>query len=100
MSKNILIVVVFAMFSTASVSAFAVSNVTNNVGARALTVVNATNNEAVLLQEVIKSGDIAKNVISQPKFQSAEKSGSAFSTEWLFVVALFWFVILSNRRGV
>ena len=94
-----LLSVVFAMLSIVSISAFAVSNVSDEAVA-VLSVANSTNNDAVLLQATNKSSDVAKIATSQPKFQSVEKSESAFSTEWLFVVALFWFVILSNRRGV
>ena len=84
------------MFSISPVSVFAASNETVNV----LSTTNTVSNDTVLLQTINKSSDIAKNVTSQNKFQSTDKSESAFSTSWLFIAALFWFVILSNRRGV
>jgi len=47
-----------------------------------------------------KSAEDAMSVTSQPQFESAESSESTLSTGWLLAVALLWFVILSNRRGV
>ena len=84
------------MFSIASVSVFAVSNDAVSV----LSTINTASNDTVLLQTFNKHSDVAKNVTSQNKFQTTEKSESAFSASWLFIVALFWFVIMSNRRGV
>ena len=96
MFKNVLISLIFTVFSIASVSVFAVSNEAVSV----LSTINTANNDTVLLQAVNKRSDIAKNVTSQSKFHAVEKSESAFSTSWLVIVALFWFVIMSNRRGV
>ena len=95
-----LISVVFAVLSIVSVLAFAESDISDNAAVGVLSVANSTNNEAALIQAPNKSKDLVKNTTTQLKFQSAEKSGSAFSATWLFVIALFWFVILSNRRGV
>lgn len=95
-----LISVVFAMLSIVSVLAFAAGDVTDSGAVSMLRVANSTSNDVVLSQQVEKANDLAKNATSQPNFQSKVKSESAFSTEWLFVLALFWFVILSNRRSV
>lgn len=95
-----LISVVFAVLSIVSVSALAVSNAADKAAISVVSIAISTNNGALLLQASDKSSDIAQNATSQSKPQSAEKSESVFSTEWLFIVALFWFVILSNRRGV
>ena len=100
MFKKMLISLFFAMFSMGSVPAFAASDASDNESVGVLRVGNSMNNDAALLQAASKNSDIAKNTLSQPKLQAAEKGESAFSTLWLFVVALFWFVILSNRRGV
>ena len=96
MFKSVLISVIFTVFSVTSVLGFAASNDAVNV----LNTINTARNDTVLLQAANKSSDIAKNVTSQSKFHATEKSESAFPTPWLFIVALFWFVILSNRRGV
>lgn len=91
--------VIFAVLSIVSVSTYAGSNATDGVALAVVSVANNTNNGAVL-QVSDKSSDLARNATSQPKFQSAGTSESVFSAEWLFIVALFWFVIISNRRGV
>ena len=88
------------MLSIGSVLAYAASDASDNGSVDVLSVANSMNNDAASLQVANKSNDISKNTYSQPKLQAAEKGESAFSTLWLFVVALFWFVILSNRRGV
>ena len=96
MFKSLLISVIFTVFSISSVSVFAASNDTVSVP----DTTNTVSNDTVLLQTINKRSDLAKNVTSQNKFQTTEKSESIFSTSWLFIVALFWFVIMSNRRGV
>lgn len=100
MFKKMLISLVFVMLSIGSVLAVAASDASDNGSVGVLRVANSMNNDAASLQAASKNSDIAKNTLSQPKLQAAEKGESAFSTLWLFVVALFWFVILSNRRGV
>ena len=96
MFKNVLISVIFTVISITSVLGFAASNVAVNV----LSTINTTSTNTVLLQTVNKRSDIAKNVASQNKFLTTDKNESASSTTWLFIVALLWFVILSNRRGI
>ena len=96
MFKNVLISVIFTVISITSVLGFAASNVAVNV----LSTINTASTNTVLLQTVNKRSDIAKNVASQNKFLTTDKNESASSTTWLFIVALLWFVILSNRRGI
>lgn len=96
MYKNILILLILAVVSITSVSAVAAS--ADNVSV--LNIENSTNNDVALLQVVDGGTDGAGNVESQPQTLSADNGESVLSTEWLFVVALFWFVMLSNRRGV
>lgn len=96
MFKNILMLFVYTAVLITPVSAIAAS-------ADSVSVVNvedSTNNDVALLQVIDGSTDMAENATSQPPALSAEDSESVLSTEWLFAVALFWFVLLSNRRGV
>jgi hypothetical protein len=96
MFKNILITIVFALVSFTSVSAIAASADSISV----LDIKNSQNNDVALLQVIDSNIEKSENAISQPQALSADNSESILSTEWLFVVALFWFVMLSNRRGV
>lgn len=100
MFKKMLISLVFAMLSMGSVLVYAATDASDDGSVSVLRVANNMNNDAVLLHAANKGRDIVKTTTSQPKFPSTEKSESTLSTAWLFVVALFWFVILSNRRGV
>ena len=96
MFKNTLVSVILMVISIFSVSAFAVSADTASV----ISVANNVDNDATLLQVSDTSFDNTKSVASQPQAISAGKDDSALSTEWLFMVALFWFVMLSNRRSI
>lgn len=96
MFKNTLISAVLIVVSIFSVSAFAASADNASV----ISVANSVDSDTVLLQVSDTSFDKTKSVVSQPQVISAEKSDSVLSTEWLFLVALFWFVMLSNRRSI
>lgn len=96
MFKNILALLIFAVVSITPASAVAIS--ADNVSV--MSVENSTNNDVALLQAIDSSVDRAENAQSQSQTLSADNGESVLSTEWLFAVALFWFVMLSNRRGV
>lgn len=96
MFKNTLISAVLIVVLIFSVSAFAASADSASV----ISVANSVDSDTVLLQVSDTSFDKTKSVVSQPQVISAEKSDSVLSTEWLFFVALFWFVMLSNRRSI
>ncbi len=96
MFKNMLISLVFVVVSTSSVSAIAAS--ADSVGV--LNIKNSQSNDVNLLQVIDSNTENAEIAMSQPHSLSADNSESILSTEWLFAVALFWFVMLSNRRGV
>lgn len=106
MFKNTVIsLVALIAFSTVSISAFAADSEQNNNTLNVISAANAANNDAKLLQvaevaRVNKNGATSQSVISQPQLQATEKSDSGLSSWWLFAVALFWFVILSNRRSI
>lgn len=93
MFKNMLISLIFLVVSTASTSVFAtVDDTVSSVG---------MSDNQIVLAEVSDSG-FDKTTTTASKSQSLllEKSESTLSTEWLFAIALFWFVMLSNRRGI
>lgn len=91
-----LISLVFVVVSISSVSVIAAS--ADSVGV--LNIKNSQNSDVGLLQVIDSSTEKTENAMSQPQSLSADNSESILSTEWLFAVALFWFVMLSNRRGV
>lgn len=99
MFKNLLISVLVVGLSIGSISAIAASIESHPDTANVISATNNVENEAVLLQVSDKSSHQA-SVSSQPQIQSAENNESTLSAGWLFAVALLWFVILSNRRGV
>ena len=96
MFKNTLVSAVLIVSSILSVSAFAASADTANI----ISVAKSVDGDAILLQVSDMNMDKTKSLVSQPQAISAEKSDSVLSTEWLFLVALFWFVMLSNRRSI
>lgn len=93
MFKNMLISLIFLVVSTASTSVFAtVDDTVSSVG---------MSDNQIVLAEVSDSGfDKTTTTASESQSLLLEKSESTLSTEWLFAIALFWFVMLSNRRGV
>ena len=100
MFKNLLMSVLFTGLSITSISVFAGSIESQHAIANVVSVAHSPQNEAGLLQVNNKSAEDAISVTSQPQFESAENNESTLSTGWLLAVALLWFVILSNRRGV
>lgn len=96
MFKNMLVLFIFAVVSITPVSVVAVSADSVSV----LSVENSMGNDITLLQVGASGADRAQNLEAQPQVLSVNDSESVLSTEWLFAVALFWFVMLSNRRGV
>lgn len=96
MFKKILIAIAFALVSVTSVSAIAASADSISVS----DIKNSQDSDVALLQVIDNNIETSENSMSQPQALSADNSESILSTEWLFVVALFWFVMLSNRRGV
>lgn len=96
MFKNVLALLIFAVVSITPVSAVAASPDSTSV----LSVENSRNNDVALQQAIDGGADRAENAKSQSQTLSADNGESVLSTEWLFAVALFWFVMLSNRRGV
>ena len=99
MFKNLLISAFVIGLSMGSVSALAASAESRPDVANIISVAHSAENEALLLQASDKSTNKV-SLSSQPQFQSADSNESTLSTGWLFAVALLWFVILSNRRGV
>lgn len=100
MFKNMFICVVFATLSIFSLSALADNNESSQDAISVLNAVNNTDNDIVLLPAADKRSDVDKNTTAEARFQTADKSELALPAGWLFVVALFWFMILSNRRSV
>jgi hypothetical protein len=96
MFKNMLVLFIFAVVSITPVSVVAV----NADSVSVLSVENSLDNDVALLQVGDSAADRAQNPEAQPQALSVSDSESVLSTEWLFAVALFWFVMLSNRRGV
>jgi hypothetical protein len=96
MFKNMLVLFIFAVVSITPVSVVAVNADTVS----ALSVENSSSNDVALLQVGDSSADRTQNLEAQPQALSVNDGESVLSTEWLFAVALFWFVMLSNRRGV
>jgi hypothetical protein len=96
MFKNILALLIFAVVSITPVSAVAISADNVNV----MSVENSMNSDDALLQPIDGSVDRTEIAQIQSQALSADNGESVLSTEWLFAVALFWFVMLSNRRGV
>ncbi len=99
MFKNLLISAFVIGLSMGSVSVLAASAESHPDAADVISTAINVENEATLLQVSDKSSE-AISMSSQPHFQSVEGGESPLSTGWLFAVALFWFVILSNRRSV
>jgi hypothetical protein len=97
--KNIIISLAFAV-SIASAPAFSATSKQDLEAIATLNTVNIADSEVALLQVAELSPNAAKSAVSQPPLELTEQNESALSTEWLFMIALFWFVILSNRRGV
>ncbi len=97
MFKNILLAMFFALVATNSLAALADNDELQPVNVSALTIAH---NDAEILQVTDQISKKTENVTAQSQVDSVERSESVLSTKWLFVVALFWFVILSNRRGV
>jgi hypothetical protein len=96
MFKNMLVLFIFAVVSITPVSVVAVNADTVS----ALSVENSSSNDVALLQVGDSGADRTQNLEAQPQALSVNDGESVLSTEWLFAVALFWFVMLSNRRGV
>lgn len=99
MFKNMLLAI-FIAISIIPLSALADKNESTPVNVSVLSITHGANNDVALLPVTDTISKKTENLAVQPQFHSAEKSQSALSTEWLFAVALFWFVILSNRRSV
>jgi hypothetical protein len=96
MFKSMLVLFIFAVVSISPATAVAVS--ADSVGT--LSVENSRDNDVALLQVGDSGADRVQNPKTQPQALSANDGESVLSMEWLFAVALFWFVMLSNRRGV
>lgn len=93
MFKNMLVSLIFLVVSTASMSVIAA------VGDVA-SIVDKSENQIVLAEMSDSGMDKTTYTTSEAQSLLLEKSESTLSTEWLFAIALFWFVMLSNRRGV
>ncbi len=81
---------------TASITASATANEPARNAKSSLNIANNTINKEIPIQATGINGAEMKNTASQP----TNKSEPIMPTEWLLTMALFGFVMLSNRSGV
>jgi hypothetical protein len=96
MLKKIIMSIFVGAILTASMTASATGNESAKNSRSTLDIANSTINKDTLTQVAGINSAEMKNTVSQP----TNKSEPTMPTEWLLTMALFGFVMLSNRSGV
>jgi len=96
MLKNIILLVLVSMFSVLSITASATNNELNKNLKNSITTVKISTSKEAPIQATDNSKDPVVPSISQ----DIDKSEPLLPTGWMLTMALFGFVILSNRSGV
>lgn len=97
MLKKVVVLMFLGIISMTSMSALAANDTTENYSNKSLTIVNSTQSESVKMQ--VEKLDVNE---SQSTASQGPSKGNATLplTGWFLALALFGFVILSNRSAV
>jgi hypothetical protein len=96
MLKKLIMPVFVGAILAASMTASATGNEPAKNAKSSLNTASSTVNKETLTQDAGINNAEMKNTASQP----TNKSEPVIPTEWLLTMALFGFVVLSNRSGV
>jgi hypothetical protein len=102
MFKSVIVSVFVAVISLTSVTTLAMTEEPVSLAKKSLSLVN----NAISMQSLVEvieirsaaKGNEVKGVIV--KSQDTDTSGSKLFSGWILAIALFGFVMMSNRRGV